>query len=436
LSKKEGFPGIIPIFRRILYGGVRAPKLKHYGPTATDTDAEDDALKNKKNYRWFRQDEMVRRCVVVNAMFATMTAGFETELEPVGEVENPEAFIEEYKGLKEEIDAINKRVNLDHILFVSQVKRSVYGSAGWEMILESETGPVMWLLSLQSKKLEPQLSQDWELTGYKYEGRKDAYEKEEILYFINLPLENDLKGLSDIEPIRDVCEARHMLLKEDFAEIVRTLWAPYVVLEADTTGMSSAEEDNFLDDLIAAAKSGKSLAFNQSVKATVVDQRINFAGLVSILEKFEQSIIAQFGTPKFLLGKPIENRATAYAELEAYVQGTIAYIQRYFKREVERQWYDRWTRQYLSLSEDDELPVLVKHVWNPIRVTDVYEMAKAVAALHATGLGILGDFEDLAFEMMGWPQERYLEELEKREELEKEQKPDDQEPPGREEPPE
>jgi len=410
----QRWPGLRPMWRRLLYGGVKTPKLRRYGETGTPTGSEYYEGMDP-DYRWFRQDEMVRRCIVTNALFATMAGGFETELEPVGPVEDNDAFVEQYKDLKEQIDTINKRVNLDQILFVTQVKRSIYGSAAWEIVLESVGGPPLWLLSLQSNKLKPNLNEDWTLTGFKYEGKTGAYEPDEVLYFTNLTLENDLLGLSDVEPIRDVCDARHKLLREDFPEITRTLWAPYVVLEADTSGMTPADEDTFLDSLIEAAKSGKSLAFNQSVKATVVDHSINFAGLVQMLDRFEQSIVAQFGTPRLLLGKPIENRATAYAELEAYVQGIIAHIQRYLKREVERQWYDRWTRQILGLSPDEELPVRVKHVWTPIRVTDVYEMAKAVAALYATGMGVLAGYEDLAFDMMGWPQERLQEEQEKRE---------------------
>ena len=432
MSEKKGWPGLKPMWNRFLYGGVRTPKLRRYGETSTPTGSEQYENMHK-DYRWFRQDEMVRRCVVVNALFATMAAGFETELEPVGEVDDPEVFIKQYKGLKDEIDVINKKVNLDQMLFISQVKRSIYGSAGWEMILESLNGTIMWLLGLQSDKLKPKLNADWELIGFKYEGREDAYEKEEILYFTNLTLENDLLGLSDIEPIRDVCDARHKLLREDIPEITRTLWAPCVYVQVDTEGMAADAEDVLLDAVMDYAKSGKTMVTNKSIEVTVVDHKINLEGLVSLLEKFEQAIIAQFGTPKFLLGKPIENRATAYAELEAYVQGPIAHIQRYFKREIERQWYDRWTRQILGVSETDDLPVLVKHVWSPVRVTDVYEMAKAVTSLYGTGLGILGDFEDLAFEMMGWPQERYQEELDKREEREKKQKPEDRKRPEEEE---
>ena len=423
-DKKRRWPGIIPLARKFFYGGVRVPKLRRYSETATPTTSEQYASMHK-DYRWFRQDEMVRRCVVINAMFATMTAGFETQLEATGDVEDKDAVIEKYSYVKEYIDALNKKVNLDQVLFISQVKRSIYGHTGWEIILESEDGPPLWLLSLQSPKLKPNLDENWNLTGYSYEGRTGAYDADEVLYFTNLQLENDHKGLSDVEPIRDVCDARHKLLREDFAEICRTLWAPIIILQADTSGMNPDEEDAFLDNLIEAARAGKSLAFNRSVQATVVKMDIDFTGLVAQLDKFEEAIMRNFGTPRFLVGKTPVNRATAFAELEAYVQGTIAHIQRFFKRQIEAQWYDRWTRRILekkgvTVPEGELPPVLVKHVWNPIRVADVYAMAKAVAALYATGLGILAEYPDLAFEMMGWPLERLQEEIERREQRRRE----------------
>jgi len=43
---------------------------------------------------------------------------------------------------------------------------------------------------------------------------------------------------------------------------------------------------------------------------------------------------------------------------------------------------------------------------------DIYEMARSVALLFGAGQGILTQYPDLAFEMMGWPKERYLEEKE------------------------
>ena len=49
------------------------------------------------------------------------------------------------------------------------MKRSVYGKAGFEIVLDDDGWPA-WLLSLQSPRLKPNLDPDWRLTGYGYEG--------------------------------------------------------------------------------------------------------------------------------------------------------------------------------------------------------------------------------------------------------------------------
>lgn len=77
------------------------------------------------------------------------------------------------------------------------------------------------------------------------------------------------------------------------------------------------------------------------------------------------------------------------------------------RREVERQWYDRWVLKILededkAIPEGEQPPVLVKHKWNPVRATDVYEMAKAVALLFSRGEGAIGSRLEKAWELMGW----------------------------------
>lgn len=397
------WPGLKNILRRFWYGEARPPKTRRLGETGTPTTTEYYEGMDK-DYRWFRQDELVRKCVLTNAYFACFAAGFDTVLEAGGDVENPDPTLKKYGYVKEQIDEINKRVNMDLTLFVTQIKRSVYGKAGWEIVLDDEEYPA-WLLSLQSDKFKPKLNDAWELEKYtstQSGAPSGGYQPEEILYFTNLQLEADREGLSDIEPIRDVCQARHELLGENFAEIVRTLWAPYTILTADTSMMTETEEDAFLQDLAEKARAGKSLAINEAVEAQIVSININFTGLLAMMDKFEEAIYREFGVPRFLVGKPIENRATAFAELESYVQGPIAYIQRYLKRELEAQWYDRWTRKILGVGEDEDLPVRVTHQWRRIRTSDIYEMAKAVALLWTRGEGVIRGRLEKAWDLMGW----------------------------------
>ena len=397
----QTWPGLIPLVRRFFVGEARSPKAKRYGPTSTPTSSSYYEGMHKY-YRWFRQDARTRKCLLTNAYFATMTAGFETVLEATSD----DIDVEDYAFVKEGVDEFNKNVNMDLALFVVQIKRSIYGKAGFEIVLDEDDTPARFI-SLQSDKLKPEVNSDWELTGFEYKGKKGMYTPEEVLYFVNLQLEADWEGISDIEAIVDACQARHELLGENFPEIVRTLWAPYTILKANTSGLSKQEADRVVDELAKVARAGKSIAVNESVEAVVVNITPDIKGLKELKEDLDQEIIGNFGTPRFLVGKPIENRATAYAELEAYVSGPITHAQRYLRREVERQWYDRWTLKILkeedkAVPEDEQPPVLVKHRWNPIRVTDVYEMAKAVALLWSRGEGPLGEHLDKTWELMGW----------------------------------
>jgi hypothetical protein len=209
-------------------------------------------------------------------------------------------------------------------------------------------------------------------------------------------------GLSDLEPLRSICTARHELLRENFAEITRSLWAPYVVLKADTSGLPVEEAEKVVEELAEVARAGKSIAVNEAVEASVVHITPDISGLNTLLEKLEQAIIACLGTPRLLLGRPVENRATAYAELEAYVDGIVGGVQRYLRRELEQQWYGR-------IADAAGFDEQVKHVWNPVRAYDLYELAKAVSALWGThGQGAIGESPEKVWGLMGWD----LEELE------------------------
>jgi hypothetical protein len=348
-----------------------------------------------QSYRWFRQDELVRKCLVSNAFFSTQS-GYETVIDSKSS--------KQYGYVKERVDEFNSSLNMDLVLFIAQVKRSIYGKAGFEIVKDDKVFPIRFI-PLQSNKLIPDIDENWELTGFTYNGVKGFYEPGEVLYFTNLQLEADLLGLSDIEPVRSVCQARHDLLRENFTEIVRTLWAPYVILKADTSGLSKEEAEKTLEDLADIARAGKSIAVNETIEPTVVDIIPDITGLNEMLERLEQAIVANFGTPRFLLGKPIENRATAFAELEAYIQGTINSIQRYMKREVEHQLYDPWTKLILAEEKEnsDSLPVRIKHRWNPVRAADVYAMADAASKLWGShGMWALGGKLEKVWELMGW----------------------------------
>jgi predicted transcriptional regulator len=115
---KQPWPGLFPAIRRFLYGEANPPKAKRYGETTTPTTSSYYEGMHRY-YRWFRQDSFTRKCILTNAYFATMIAGYETALESTGD----DIDLEDY--VKENIDEYNKKVNMDLSLFVQSGIRRV-----------------------------------------------------------------------------------------------------------------------------------------------------------------------------------------------------------------------------------------------------------------------------------------------------------------------
>jgi hypothetical protein len=73
-------------------------------------------------------------------------------------------------------------------------------------------------------------------------------------------------------------------------------------------------------------------------------------------------------------------------------------------------WYDRLARLVMEehgekIAKGVALPIKVKQNFKPVKASDIYAMASAVASLYGNGSGILAEFPEIAFEMMNWDQE-------------------------------
>ena len=167
-QSKKGFRGLWPLTKQVIYGASAAsvPKLRSTGQVSPNPNANSysnyEGMKPEA-YRWFRQDELVRRCIIINAAYATMAEGFETELESIEALEDEAAevaFQEKYKFVKDYVDAANRTVNLDKVLFIAQVKRSIFGKAGFEIEYASDGSP-SWMLSIDSRKVTPNVDENW-----------------------------------------------------------------------------------------------------------------------------------------------------------------------------------------------------------------------------------------------------------------------------------
>lgn len=349
--------------------------LSLHGPWATETTSTQYAQMNDY-YREYRRDSLTRACIDMIA-WVTTSKGFETRLEPVGEMS--EAELEKFAALKEKVDAVNKLVNMDWILQVASIKKRIYGKTGFE-IVPDQKGEIVQLLPLRSEELEPKVSPEWELKGFRYKG-KDAYTPDEVLYLTNNPLEADYQGLSDIEPILTTIKTRRALM-DAIEKTSRLLWAPIGKHTVDVSGLDTNAAKKALEELKKAIKPGKHIITSQKIESDIWNLTPSRDILSGLLKEMNDEIMGHFCVPKLLFARTESiNRATAEIMMTGFFESVIAKEQRYLKREVERQFYDLIVRKELKLKSDDKLPVVIKHVWNEIKVEDFHQMAATIALL-------------------------------------------------------
>lgn len=329
---------------------------------------------------------LVRSCINLLAHFGTQK-GFRTIIKPQNE------------EIKNYIDGVNAQVNMDDFIYKMIIKREIDGRAGGEIVTDGN-GNVTSLIPLVGSKIKPKINEEtFEVEKYEYVGAIDGgYDVEDILYFTLNSLKSDRLGISAIDAIKTVLKLKRNLEK-DLLESSKRLWAPVGFFEMDTTGIVGSEAKKAaIDNFKAMIKPGQSVVHNSKVKETIIDLKPDINGLVRAIEKADEEIMGNWGIPKALLAREKTlTKSTLEFSLKALWEGPIASIQRYFRRELESQWYPRILEmRQKGLSERFK----IKHIFNPIAVFDpqlIMSLAKAVDG----GIITKEDF----FNIVGWEPE-------------------------------
>lgn len=285
--------GIIEDLRVKLYRIAAAkPKVVH---SEWDTVALYSSSTLGDYLKYYKTISLIRQCINLRAAFAT-SKGFFTEIESLGD-EEPEEFIE----VKAKVDEMNRKVNLDEIVYIAGIKREIFGYAGFE-IVKAKKEPVK-LNPLQSALLEPHLDENWNLDYYIYDNNEDNQMKPEDIFFVgNDRLEGDPRGLSMVQPVVSAIKQK-MELDEDILAAAMRMWAPFVVAQVDTSMMTEAEEEAKLNEVKNAIEPGVSLVTNKSIEFNVVNMTPDLQSLMLIRQSVDEEILGNFGIPKPLVGR-------------------------------------------------------------------------------------------------------------------------------------
>lgn len=370
-------------------------------------------------FREYRKNFLVAGCLDMLAFWSTKE-GFDSVLESRGikftqddaGKQAKTAYLEKYAGLKEYIDQQNENVQLDDMLPIGVIMAKIFGHHGFEYDDDGEEF-TRWV-SLDPDQIGPVNNRRKQRMGYSYKGKGTTvadpfYQPEDIFYLCNKDLDGRGFGLSDIEPILKEIQLDDKIVREDLTEAATTLWAGQILLWLDIdripTSWGDTEIQAALNAQVAAMAPGKTVASDNRWAAQIVDLKPDTDKLVNISDKMERRILGNFKTPRYMLSLQMDSwsRATSYTELETYVDGAVTACQRWLRRAVEHQWYDKLERLWLpqndpAWKEGAPFPVAVKHEWRQIRTADWYEMIRSVALAYNGGSGYAD--QEKCYEMM------------------------------------
>jgi hypothetical protein len=350
-----------------------------------------------KYWNYYVSTSVLRKCINLIAGF-TARAGFETTIKCISDDDDPEK--EEYKAVKQKIDEVNRVVNLDNVIFVTQIKRYLYGMCGWQIVPGSKTGKIVGLQPLQTGYMTPRINKVGEFTGIEYWPAKNNFIPKEMLIFFSLDTLEDTA--TDMQGTSSVCSIEREIkikknLQRDLLYASRSLWAPIIIYQADTRGMTPTERATLIAELKSDLKPGGIVVTNRAVDSTVIQASPDLNNLIRAIQLQDEDIIGNYGIPKALLSREkTETRATLEFSIKAFYESTISMEQQYLKRQLEKQWYEPMVK---SLGYADK--IRIRHEWRPI-LDPASDLIVALTRAYDSGI-ISGDE---FFRRLGWELDR------------------------------
>jgi len=351
-----------------------------------------------KYWEFYKSTGVLRKCVNMIANFTTR-AGFETTIRCLNEDDNPEK--PEYLEVKRQIDDLNRRVNMDNVLRITQIKRYIHGNCGWVMTTSEEDDSIMRLDPLNSSYIIPLINEKTgEFIGINYSyAQTGEIPKERLLYFTFDTIENNRTSLLGVSACRSI--ERNVKIKKnlerDLLYASRSLWAPIVIYNVDTRGLTPTEESELFDTLKGDLRPGAIVVVNRAVEHKVVQYNPDLNNLIRAIDKQDEEIIGNFGIPKALLSREkTMARATLEFSIRAFYESTIAGEQHYLKRQLEQQWYDPLVE---SMGFADK--IRIRHEWRPI-LDPQSDLIVALVRAFEAGVVNLDEF----WRRLGWELDR------------------------------
>lgn len=370
----------------------------------------------------YRSDNLVQRCADIRSSWCTR-AGYDIVLEPTQQIDDPverENFLKKYSGLKTYLELCSKQVGLSNVLKNQRLLSLLNGYACAQIVWNNKNttrlriGDPKMIVQLRPDFVAPLIAADREFKGISYKGQGDlanpAYVASELLYFTNKDFFGDKVGISEIESILWIIDARARILQDDLPEAVTAQWCATILwfldrekLPPDIKNDPEAVRTLIRAHINAVKKPAKHIVSTTQFERppTVVATNPNLDMLLNVKRELDREIMRKFEVPRFLAAAEEEvNKATALPVISSFIEGTVTDDQAWQKDFVEAQWFDplsdRWLIANGEMQKDEIPPIQARYEPRELRYEDWLALMHEISI--AKNAGWLSTKK--AFEMM------------------------------------
>jgi hypothetical protein len=248
----------------------------------------------------------------------------------------------------------------------------------------------------QPSREHPNLRNTWKFLGVHYldiaaTGQpgyaNDFLSREQIIYFANKDWHISpgalYYGLSDLETVVDGSEAKRIGKQEDIKEIMKSNWAPYLIIKFLNPSITTQQ----MQEVIDALQPGLPTATKQDVEATVHQMAGEIDKIPNVIDFLNQETIRDMGVPSFIVGyEQIANYANSQQILLALKEIELEAERTWLSNIIERQWLNRYFYKILGLTQDDEPEAKLKYVFTDVTFETTKDKVSFALMLFNAGL--------------------------------------------------
>ncbi|MGV9141476.1 MAG: phage portal protein [Promethearchaeota archaeon] len=343
---------------------------------------KDEWPKQINNYHdVYEKISIVRKCINLLADFS-VSIGFDVTTDN--------------DDVNEAIRKMWDRTNFAEVLKIAIKKREIWGGAAF--YISTDGDEIVDFIPLHNERFDVKINPEtMEISHYTYTTKqkgKMKLDKDEVFYVTKDALDTRKKGVSALESIKTTIR-RKRNLEKDMEQAAKRLWAPYNIFEYDTSYVKNEEQQRKeIREFVSKIGPGKTIVHNQNVEPNIIDMSPDLSALNQAIRSADEEIIGNWGIPKALLSRQrTEDMSTLEFSIQTLYEGPVSSIQQYFKKEIEKQVYEK----VVDMKGYNPEEVQVEHIWNANKFHD----SPTIRALtYSVKEGVISP--QAMIEMLGW----------------------------------